>query len=61
MYVWYSLPAVCSESTETLDHSAWAPHWDVLGLKVLLRLTEKTKHVRMKHFLEEAALAWSLI
>ncbi len=33
-----------------------------LGLKItfMFKLT-KTKHVRMKHFLEEAALAWSLI
>ncbi len=60
---WYS-PAV-SEGylfvrAETLYHSAWVPRWDVLGLKLLCLNWQDLKHVRIKNFLEEAALAWSL-
>ncbi len=60
---WYS-PAV-SEGylfvrAETLCHSAWVPRWDVLGLKLLCLNWQDLKHVRIKNFLEEAALAWSL-
>ncbi len=49
---------------ETLCHSAWVPCWDVVGLnglKLLYCLNwQDLKHVRIKSFLEEAALAWSL-
>ncbi len=64
---WYSTAVsegylfVCAE---TLCHSAWVPRWDVLGLnglKLLYCLNwQDLKHVRIKNFLEEAALAWSL-
>ncbi len=54
--------SVCARRhAETLYHSAWAPRWDVLGLKLLYCLNwQDLKHVRIKNFLEEAALAWSL-
>ncbi len=53
---------VCARRrAETLCHSAWVPRWDVLGLKLLYCLNwQDLKHVRIKNFLEEAALAWSL-
>ncbi len=67
---WYS-PAVSEgylfvarRHAETLYHSAWVPRWDVLGLNGLQLLYclnwQDLKHVRIKNFLEEAALAWSL-
>ncbi len=57
--------SVCARRhAETLYHSAWVPRWDVLGLnglKLLYCLNwQDLKHVRIKNFLEEAALAWSL-
>ncbi len=53
--------SVCARRrAETLCHSAWVPRWDVLGLKLLCLNWQDLKHVRIKNFLEEAALAWSL-
>ncbi len=53
--------AVCARRhSEMLCHSAWVPRWDVLGLKLLCLNWQDLKHVRIKNFLEEAALAWSL-